>query len=122
MTTPATKNENGVYTAGEVLVLGSRKGGRPLAEIRVAYTEGGWRAARSFSFSTGHMWGSSSPISDTFCPPYPTRQLALEAATARMAKQVREVTDPAMQAEVNAILRWLATLNPAQLDMFGDNA
>lgn len=118
-----TPNAHGVYEAGERLVLPfARKGWRgvPLAEIRVAHTDEGWRAAASFAFMTGNHWGSSSPIS-RHSHPYASRDEAVNAAAARLRDRLIGAThaiEPCMASQRQQMLAWLGSLMPAQGDLF----
>jgi hypothetical protein len=115
------KNSCGVYTDREIIELPlDKKGWRgcPLAEIRLAFTQEGWRAASAFSFTTGNWWGSSSPIMDCD-PPFATRDAAIEHAARRLrrAMDARCIED-SMQKQRGKILAWCDALTPAQLALF----
>jgi hypothetical protein len=88
--------------------------GIPAAELQVARSDDGWRAALSFAFFTGSHWGSFSGIwpSD---PAYETRESAIDHASRRLRHANIE---PAMEPERRRIVDWLGNLTPAQDDLF----
>lgn len=121
MTALSSKNDCGVYTDREIIELPlDRKGwrGSPLAEIRLAFTDAGWRAQIAFSFSTGSMWSCSSPITD-HDPTFPRRDDAIAHAIGLMRKRMdARCFEDGMQAQRKKILAWLDSLRPAQADLF----
>jgi hypothetical protein len=118
-------NEHGVYEADETLALPRPvKGwrGGPIAEIRLANLGTHWIWATGFQMLTGNCWGSSSPLMDLEPTPFstcraPTRQAAIELASAQLRKSLSPCA--AEYREARAVLEWLDTLIPDQLDLFG---
>lgn len=116
MTAAVTINAHGVIEPHEVLSL-SR--GRPgwrgcaLAEIRLSRLPDGWRAQGSFQYVSGDCHGSGGPITlrDVALP---SRGAAIDRAVLRL----REVAERRGDAEAARVLAWLATLRPAQPDLF----
>ncbi len=120
----AAKNQHGVYAEHDDVRLIDGKARIPLAEIRVAETEDGWRATPSFMFTTGNWWGMSSPITD-HCPAFPDRSLAIGHAAQKLSEDLSSApwhaVTPPMESQRRKILDWLAglmTQQPAQLEMF----
>jgi hypothetical protein len=110
-------NEHGVYPADEILELPSlRKGwkGGPIAEIRLAHCEDGWRSSTGFGFSGGDYWGSWSPIFGGSTA-FQTRQEAIDHAATHLRGKLAGRTG----AEASAIFAWLDSLKLAQPDLFG---
>lgn len=120
-----TCNEHGVYEADEVLALPlPKKGwrGLPLADIRLADLGDHWIWATGYQLHSGDWSGASNPLTDGHSSHQaPSREAAVEAASAylraRLAKHAAEG-----HADAVAIVGWLASLNPAQLDLFGEAA
>lgn len=113
-------NENGVYEAAEAIELPRHvKGwrGGPIGEIRLARLGTHWIWATGFQLWGGDCWGSSSPLMDTANRSAKSRAEALEQAgahlRAKLSSRAAEYPDAA------AILSWLETLAPDQLDLFG---
>jgi hypothetical protein len=121
LTALSRKNDCGVYTDREVIELQlDKKGWRgcPLAEIRLALTEAGWRSASAFSFSTGNWWGCSSPIMDCD-PPFASREAAIDHAAADIRRSMEaKCIDDSMRAQRAKIIAWLDEMRPAQLTLF----
>lgn len=117
----SAKNDCGVYTDREVIELPlDNKGWRgcPLAEIRLAFTDAGWRSASAFSFSTGNWYGSSSPIMDCD-PPFATRDAAIDHAAAVLRRDMEaKCIEDSMHAQRAKIIAWLDEMRPAQLTLF----
>lgn len=120
----AQPNRHGVYVDHDDLRLMEGKTRIALAEIRVAETPGGWRAATSFMFTTGNWWGSSSPIMDRD-PSFASRDSAVSHAASELTKRLsaapRHAVEPAMEGQRKKIIAWLASLmmsEPQQLEMF----
>jgi hypothetical protein len=119
----AQPNRHGVYVDHDDLRLMEGKTRIALAEIRVAETPGGWRAATSFMFTTGNWWGSSSPITDRD-PAFASRNGAVSHAasvlTKRLSDAPRHAVEPTMEGQRKKIIAWLASLmmsEPQQLDL-----
>ena len=121
-------NQRGVYEPDERLSLPrATKGWRGcnLADIKLGDLGTHWIWATSFQMYTGDCHGSSSPLMDL---PHgrgigcraPTRAAAIDAA----ASYLRERLTPRAEhcADARAVLAWLQTLNPAQLNLFGEAA
>lgn len=118
MTALSRKNDCGVYTDREVIELPSTRKGMPLAEIRLAFTDAGWRATCAFSFTTGSWWGSSSPIMD-YDPPFATREAAIAHAAADLRRSMEaRCIEESMHRQRAMILAWVDDLLPAQLTLF----
>ena len=120
----AQPNRHGVYVDHDDLRLMEGKTRIALAEIRVAETPGGWRAATSFMFTTGNWWGSSSPIMDRD-PAFASRDSAVSHAASELTKRLsgapRHAVEPTMEGQRKKIIAWLASLampEPQQLEMF----
>lgn len=120
----AQPNAYGVYVDHDDLRLMEGKTRIALAEIRVAETPGGWRAATSFMFTTGNWWGSSSPIMDRD-PAFASRESAVSHAAGALSKRLteapRHAVEPTMEGQRKKIIAWLASLTmpePQQLEMF----
>jgi hypothetical protein len=118
-------NEIGVYEPDERLSLSrpvkNWRGG-PLGEIRLANLGTHWIWATSFQLWSGDCWGSSSPLMDVDHTPHtnhraPTRETAIEAASARLRKSLSDRATSCRDAR--AVIEWLDTLVPDQLDLFG---
>lgn len=113
-------NEHGVYEADEALELPRpRKGwrGGPIAEIRLADLGTHWIWATGFQMWGGDMWGSSSPLMDSEAYRAPTRQAAIDLASEQLRKSL--VKRAADCRDARAVMEWLDTLAPDQLDLFG---
>jgi len=116
-------NENGVYEPDERFELPMpKKGWRgcPLAEIEIADLGTHWIWAVSYQMMTGNCAGRGSPLTD-FDRPWgtsraPTRDAAIAAATADLRISMMKRGDC---RDARAVLAWLDTLRPAQLDLFG---
>lgn len=117
-------NEHGVYDADETLELKRDvKGwkGSPLAEIRLADLGTHWIWATSYQMHSGNWEGAGSPLSDNEawaerrCP---DRESAVRAAisylTGRSGRRAEEG-----DRDGAAVVAWLNTLIPNQLDLFG---
>lgn len=120
----AHPNQHGVYVDHDDLRLMEGKTRIALAEIRVAETPGGWRAATSFMFTTGNWWGSSSPITDRD-PAFNSRDSAISHAAAELSRRLteapRHAVEATMEGQRKKIIAWLASLmmsEPQQLEMF----
>lgn len=126
----SAKNACGVYTDREVVELPiAKKGWRgfALAEVRVAETAEGWRAAAAFSFTTGNWWGCSSPITDHDTP-FPTREAAIADAAAKLADKLSgagpHIVEASMEAQRRKMIDWLRGFvvperkMPTQLELF----
>jgi hypothetical protein len=116
MTALSVPNAHGVYPPSETLTLQHNRRnwrGCALAEIDLALTADGWRSAHAFQFLTASRWGSCSPIVARD-PAFATR----EEAIAHEAAQLRARVIDYEANEVGAVLRWLASLRPAQGDLF----
>lgn len=117
------KNENGVYTPTEHLSLARNKAGWRgcnLADIKLADLGTHWIWATSYQMMTGNCSGSSSPLMDMEGPYKSWRALDREAAIKAASADLRKsLTDRATHcADARAVLAWLGTLIPDQLDMF----
>jgi hypothetical protein len=121
-------NAYGVYEPDERLSLPRpAKGWRGcnLADIRLGNLGEYWIWATSFQMHTGDCHGSSSPLMDT---PHrrglscraPTRESALDAAASYLRERLTKRAEHC--GEARAVLAWLDTLNPAQLNLFGEAA
>lgn len=118
---PGTKNENGVYCPHEALSLKREsKGWRGCnrADVALVQTPEGWRGKTGFQLFSGSWWGHSGPLTD-YCPPYPTREGAIQHCAAQFHKDFAKLDDPAMQREAREIIAWAEALCPAQMDLFG---
>ncbi|GEM_PF-4162827 len=114
-------NEHGVFTPDEVLELPRPvKGwrGMGLAEIRLADLGAHWIWATGFQMHSGDFWGRGGPLMDN--EPYrtPTRQDAIAAASANLRKSLFKRADEG-DRDASAVMAWLDTLIPDQLDLFG---
>ncbi len=122
----ATCNENGVYQADETLELPRAvKGwrGGPIAEIDLADMGTHWIWSTGFQMWGGDMWGSSSPLMDLEPTPFstcraPTREAAIELASAQLRKNLAKRAEEG-DRDARAVIAWLDTLIPDQLDLFG---
>lgn len=117
---PGQKNRNGVYCPTETLDMPrATKGWRGChrVSIALAQTADGWRSHRSFSFFTGHCWGSGGPITDE-SPLHPTREAAIAEQVAHLRRQFAKLGIPSMQKEAAEMLEWADGLNPVQMEMF----
>lgn len=113
-------NEHGVYMPSEVIELPRAvKGwrGGPLAEIMLADLGSHWIWATGFQLWGSDCWGSFSPLVDFDAHQALTRETAIEQAAASIRKKVGSRAAECRDAA--AIVAWLDTLMPAQLDMFG---
>lgn len=119
-------NEHGVYTADEVLELPRPvKGwrGMGLAEIRLADLGTHWIWATGFQMHSSDFLGSSSPLTNHEPTPYSncraaTRQDAIAAASANLRKSLSKRAAEG-DRDAAAVMAWLDTLIPNQLDLFG---
>jgi hypothetical protein len=122
-------NEHGVYEADETLVLPRQAKnwrGAPIAEISLVDLGGHWIWAVAYQLHSGNWEGSSSPLMDTDPTPFsnyraPTRKAAIDAAVAQLRKRLTKLADEG-SADAAAVIAWLPTLNPAQMDLFGSAA
>lgn len=122
-------NTHGVYEPDECLSLPRpTKGWRGcnLADIKLGHLGDYWIWATSFQMYTGDCHGSSSPLMDlphgrrgVSCRA-PTREAAIDAAASHLRDRLTPRADRCVDAR--AVLAWLATLNPAQLNLFGEAA
>lgn len=113
MSTPQP-NEHGVYQPSESITMPNpRPGwkGMPLAEIDLVQLPSGWRSA--IGAQTNNR-GRAEPITDRSVS-HPTRDAAVAAAVARLRAWLIDNDD----AQAALISRWLDTLTPDQLDLFG---
>ena len=119
-------NEHGVYEADETLELPHKaKGwrGGPIAEIRLADLGTHWIWATSHQMHSGNWEGASSPLHDHEPTPYsdhraPTREAAIRAASAQLRGRLKARADES-DRDACAVMAWLDTLIPDQLDFFG---
>lgn len=110
-----TPNEHGVYPATESLTLPrEQKGWRgcPIAEIEFCNTGEQWLWATAFQLMQGDCHGRSAPLTMHRAAPTRADALALAIADLRSAMERKDSRD------ANAILEWLTSLNPAQMEMF----
>lgn len=117
----ARRNEHGVYEADETLELARPvKGwrGMGLAEIKMADLGTHWIWETGFQMHSGDFWGRGGPLTNH--EPYraPTREDAIRAASADLRKSLSERAGSG-DADARAVLVWLDTLIPDQLDLFG---
>src|SRR5690606_9938065 len=97
--------------------------GVPTAEISLADMGSHWIWTTSFQMHSGDFWGSSSPLMDLEPTPVPTcraptRAAAIEAASAKLRKCLSGRADEG-DRDASAVITWLDTLIPDQLDLFG---
>lgn len=117
----ATCNENGVYQADETFELPRAvKGwcGVALAEIRLADLGTHWIWETGFQLHSGDFWGSGGPLTNHERYRAPTREAAIEAAATNLRKSLGARATEG-DKDASAIMAWLETLIPAQLDLFG---
>lgn len=122
----ASCNEHGVYTADEALHLPhAAKGwrGGPIGEIRLADLGTHWIWATSYQMHSGNWEGASSPLSDHEPTPFsnhraPTREAAINAAGTELRRRLQKRVDE-RDRDACAVVAWLDTLVPDQLDLFG---
>lgn len=106
-------NAHGVYEPSERIECPNPRRnwqGGPWAGIRLLEMPDGWRYSTETSFAMG---GHCGPIT-THCPAFASRGDAIEAAIATLRRRIR-----ADDREGPAVLRWLDSLQPAQIDLFG---
>lgn len=118
-------NAHGVYEPQETLFLARTvKGWRGcnLADIKLVDLGTHWIWATDFQMYTGDHSGSGSPLMDL--PPgrrlncrAPTRQAAIEAACAELRRRLEPRAVECKDAR--AVIEWLDSLIPNQLDLFG---
>lgn len=115
-------NEHGVYEPDERLCL-PRSDRADFAYITLADMGTHWIWATGFQMWSGDFWGSSSPLMDLEPTPFstcraPTRKAAIQLASERIRRQL---SDRAAEGDRDAVavMAWLETLIPAQLDLFG---
>jgi hypothetical protein len=118
----STCNEHGVYQPDERLSL-PRKAGADTAYITLADMGTHWIWATGFQIWGGDFWGSSSPLMDLEPTPFsscraPTREGAIQMASAQLRKSLSKRADEG-DRDATAILVWLDSLIPDQLDLFG---
>lgn len=114
-------NEHGVYQALERLELPprpvkGRKGG-PIAEIDLAFIGPHWIWATGFQLWGGDCWGASSPLCDRDNYRAGSREAAIDAAATYLRRKIGPRAGECRDAA--AIVGWLDTLIPDQLDLFG---
>lgn len=120
--TIARCNEHGVYEPDERLSL-PRRNGADIAYITMADMGTHWIWAVGFQMWSGDWWGSSSPLMNLEPTPFSTcraasRQGAIELASTSLRRQLSERADEG-DRDARAVIAWLDTLMPAQLDLFG---
>lgn len=116
----ATCNEHGVYQPDERLTLPRPvKGwrGGPIGEIDLADLGTHWIWATGFQLWGADCWGASSPLCDRDRYRAPSRDAAIQAACAYLRAKVGPRAGECKEAK--AIVAWLDTLIPDQLDLFG---
>lgn len=117
-------NKHGVYTepTEHLFLPRNVKGWRGVntADIKLADLGTHWIWATSFQMYGGDCHGSSSPLMDIETPVRtcraPTREAAIAAASDELRRRMEPKTDV---ADARAVLAWLDSLNPDQLDLFG---
>lgn len=117
----ATCNEHGVYAADEILDLPRAvKGwcGMGLAEIRLVDLGTHWIWATGFQMHSGDFWGSGGPLTNHDPYKAPTREAAIEAASANLRKSLSTRAEGG-DRDASAVMAWLDSLIPNQLDLFG---
>lgn len=115
----ATCNKYGVYETTDYLSLPrAAKGwhGLPLAEIKLADLGGYWIWAAAFQMYDGDNHGSCTPLMDREPHRASSRAAAVAAGVASLRDRMsaREKSS----ADSRAVLAWLDTLNPVQMDLF----
>lgn len=110
----AQPNQWGVYQAQETIEL-SGKGYMPLACIRLVDLGAHWLWATCFSMPDGS--GSSSPLMDFDRYRAPDRAGAVTAASEALRRDLHKRAETDQHAR--AVIDWLDSLAPAQLDLFG---
>lgn len=122
-------NEHGVYEADETLELPRAvKGwcGMGLADIKLANLGTHWIWATGFQMHSGDFWGCASPLSDHEPTPHSnhrasSREEAIKAASAELRKHMSKRAAKG-DSDARAVMAWLDTLIPDQLDLFGSAA
>lgn len=117
-------NDHGVYEADETLELPRAvKGwrGAPLAEISLADLGAHWIWATSYQMHSGDWAGAASPLSDHEA--WANHRAADREAAIRNASEylggclANRATEG--DRDARAVMDWLDTLIPDQLDLFG---
>lgn len=114
-------NENGVYEPDETLSLPRQLNGwrgMGLADISLADLGSYWIWATSYQMHSGDCEGAASPLMDYEGARSPTRQAALHAASAHLSVSLGKRSSTG-DREAMAVMQWLETLEPSQLDLFG---
>lgn len=99
----ARPNENGVFTAQDVINIAS---GKTHVEIRIARCPDGWRASHAIKTATG---SSSGPICITD-PAYPDRDAAIKAEAHRVIEHIARDSLGHAPAAAKAVLKKLNEL------------
>lgn len=116
----ATCNEHGVYQPDERLSLPrTLKGwrGADIANIKLADMGTHWIWANDYQMHGGDWSGSGSPLMDLAGSRAPSRQAAIEMASNEFRRRL--TSRAARCKDAQAVLEWLDTLIPDQLDLFG---
>lgn len=115
-------NEYGVYQPDERLSL-PRRDGADTAYITLADMGAHWIWATGFQIWGGDFWGSSSPLMDLEPTPFstcraPTREAAIQLASSQLRNSLSKRADEG-DRDARAVMAWLDSLIPDQMELFG---